>query len=953
MPDAPASPLPRVSVHVLGPVQVRIDGSESSVGGPVPRALLSRLIIAAGETVSDDTLIDDLWGPTPPPSARTTLQGYVARLRRILEPDRSGAPPRVLVRRGRGYALEVGEVDCEQFVMLSRRGKALLAAGDAGAAAETLDAAFALWRGSAHADVADLDFAAAEAGRLEDLRAAAFEDRMAAALVLGEHAPAAAQLTAFTVKHPLRERSWELLAVALYRSGRQGDALEALRRAREVLAEELGADPRPSLLAVQSAILAHDDAALGAHSPMSEAPDAPERDSSAPDPLTHNIPLPLSPLVGRSGQLAEIDALLRAHRLVTLTGTGGMGKTRLALESARIREDADGPWLVELAGAQDISQVTGAVATALGLTSPGGATALGAVLRERELLLILDNCEQVLDPVAEVVSTLLSRCPMLRILTTSREALGAPGELVHEIPPLSDGRAGEAVTLFVQRAAAQLGGFEPDDTELELLAILCTELDGMPLAIELAAAQCRTLSVQQLIANIDDRFAVLRGGPRTNARHRTMLAAVDWSYQTLSPSEALLFQSLAIFDGGFDLDAAGAIADTPDLLVDLGSLVDKSLVMVVGGDPRRYRMLETLRGYAARIREPEYTAQVRARHTRWVCELADAAYHGLREARSVDWMRRLELENANVRAALDANVHDDETYLRIAGGVYWYWFRAGHVAEALTHLKPALLHYDCVDRPTVSVPVQGRATAGLMVIRYLAGDLAGLMEAFGRLTDLADTAQDPAAHADAAVMLAFFEAGSGLTDQARAHAESALDFAVRTESRSTAAEALMCLGTADFRAGDFEAAGRNLGQAAQVAAECRYGWCEASALWIDAKTDLAQERWGGPAEHKLARMLHICESNADVTSRLVALATLAYALFRRGDHDAAAQLTGLVDQQGALIGYKPQAMDPIDLARYDDELRAGIPEERLEAGATRGRTLTRAQVWGLAVGSLR
>ncbi|MGW5076119.1 AfsR/SARP family transcriptional regulator [Rhodococcus sp. NPDC004095] len=945
-PTAPTPPPTSVYLQVLGPVQVLVGDSDLSVGGPVPRALLARLAVAAGESVSDDALIDDLWGDTPPRTAKLTLQGYVARIRKILDPHRPGARSRVLTRTGNGYALEPDATDWQQFTVLAEAGARLLAAGDAAAAADTLDAALDHWRGDAYADVPESESVAVEARRLDALRLDVVEDRMEAALALGEHGTAAARLDAFTRLHPLRERAWELSARAHYLAGRPGDALDALRRAREILADELGTDPRPSLLALQAAILAHDDA-LTPSDPDS-APATPEvaeaaaEPAAAPDPFARNIPLALTPLVGRSDPLTDLGALLRTHRLVTLTGAGGMGKTRLALEAARARTDVDGPWLVELAGARDGGQVADALATALGLTVSGGVDGIADVLRGRELLLVLDNCEQVVDSVAEVVTAILTRCPSVRVLATSREALSAAGEYVYEVPPMSDL---EGVQLFIERAAGQLGEFHPDPEERELLLRLCSELDGMPLAIELAAAQCRTLSVRQLIDHVDDRFALLRGGPRTNARHTTMLAAVEWSYQTLTESEQRLFQSLGVFEGGFDLDSARAVVDQAGLLADLGSLVDKSLVSVVGGDPRRYRMLETMRGYAARVREPDLTARLRRSHTRWICDLAEDAFLGLRGSDSSRWMRRLDLEIPNVRAALEANTGDLDTYLRIAGGVYWYWYRGGHVAEAISWLSPAVASGIAASG---SLPVRARAVAGATVIHYLAGDLPGLFTAFGLLAELAAEVTDPVSRADAETTLAFFEAGSGLIEQARTHARASLDFGTRAERLFTTAEALMCLGTADFRAGDLESAAAHLEEAAATAQRCGYGWCEASSLWIGAKVDLAQGRWGGPAEEKLTRMIRVCDDNADVTSWLVGLATSAYAAFRRGDHHTAAVLTGAVDRHGAAIGYRPAAMDPIDLAGYDAEVRAGLSPAALESGSRQGAALGRAGVSALA-----
>lgn len=952
--SGPSTPLPpptSVYLQVLGPVRVLVGDADVSVGGPVPRALLSRLAVAAGDVVTDDALIDDLWGEAPPRTAKLTLQGYVARMRKVFDPARPGAHSRVLVRRGNGYALDPDATDWQQFIALAGEGRNLLARGESGAAADILDAALDHWRGDAYADVTESGTVTTEARRLDALRLDATEDRMEAALTLGEHAWAAAQLDVVTRNHPLRERAWELLARAHYLAGRPGDALDALRRARETLAEELGTDPRPSLLALQASILAHDghlthpDPApvttpVPVTTPAPVAAPAPSP-ARAPDPFAHNIPLALTPLVGRHTQLRELAGLLGPHRLVTLTGPGGMGKTRLALELARARTDADGPWLVELAGARDTDQVADALATALGLTVSGGVDGIAEVLRGRDTVLVLDNCEQVVAEVADVVTAILTRCPTIRVLATSREALFAAGEFAYEVPPL-DG--GDDVALFVTRAAAHLGTFAPDDTERALLTRLCAELDGMPLAIELAAAQCRTLSVRQLVELVDDRFALLRGGPRTTARHTTMLAAVEWSYQTLTEPEQRLFQSLAVFEGGFDLDSARVVVGDTGLLTNLASLVDKSLVSVVGGDPRRYRMLETMRGYAALVRDPALTTTLRRAHIDWICELADAAFLGLRGRDSSRWMHRMEREIANVRAALTASADEIDTYLRIAGGVYWYWYRGGHVAEAIRWLAPAMTPHGAA---SAALPIHARAVAGAVVIHYLAGDLPGLFTAFGLLTDLAAQVIDPVARADAESTLAFFEAGSGLVDQARAHARASLDFGLGAERPFTAAEALMCLGTADFRAGDHASAALHLDESVAVAAGCGYGWCEASALWIGAKVDLAQDRHGGPAEKKLARMVRVCVDNEDVTSWLVAVATLAYAALRRGDRDRAALLTGVVENRGAAIGYRPAAMDPIDLARYDAEIRAALSPAELTNGWERGAALTRDEVTAL------
>ncbi|WP_433611432.1 BTAD domain-containing putative transcriptional regulator [Prescottella agglutinans] len=928
-----------VTVNVLGALEVRRGDQVLSVGGPNPRAVLIRLLIAEGRVVSDDALIDDVWEDDPPQSALVTLQGNISRLRKALGTGGDGAPA-ILVREGHGYALRPNGVsDVHRFQRLLDEGRALIGAGKPDDARILLADALGLWRGPAFADCGDRRFAVAEIRRLEELRAAAFEDLMAAELACGNTTGAAAALEPFTAQYPLREKAWELRALALYRCGRQAEALEALRCMRERLADELGADPGPGLAALEVAILRQDDALLGRATPVASAA------TESADAPTHNVPVPLTEFVGRADQLAEVAALLETHRLVTLTGTGGMGKTRTAIEVARRRNDPDGPWVVELAAMHDGEQLASAVATALGVVIRGGTDELLAILRDRNILLGLDNCEQVLEPVSIFVTELLGSCPGVRVLATSREALGAPGEFVYEVPALSTREGGDAVELFVQRASERTGGWTPEPEDLELLTTLCAELDGMPLAIELAAAQCRTLSVRQLVDNIDDRFTVLRGGPRANRRHTTMLAAVEWSYRSLSPSEQHLFQSLAIFEGGFDLDSARAVAESPGLLTDLHALIDKSLIKSLGGDPRRYRMLETLRSYAALQRPAGLTAELRRRHTDWVCRVADEAYLALRGPDCPAWMRRLDADFGNVRAALDANTRNPATYIRIVAGIYWYWYRRGAVAEGLFYLDP-IASMDHTEA-TVSTAVRSRALGGLTLIRYLGGDIAGLLEAFGLLAEISERIDDPGARGDANVILAFFESNTGLIDVARAHAGSALAAARDIESPHLAAEAHMCLGTASFRSGGFEEAAAHFAEAVRIASACGYGWCEGSSLWLHAKSELAQDRFDGPAERRLIRMTAITESLSDHTSWLVALATLAYARFRAGDHNTAARLTGVVDRYSELIGYVPSAMDPIDLQRYDTELRTGIAANQLRAGLERGRSLSRAEIRAL------
>ena len=925
-----------ISVRVLGALTVIRDGEPVTLGGPLPRALLARLIMSNGHMVPDATLIQDLWRDNPPRSAQLTLQTYVAALRKALEPERGRAAPEILVRRGTGYALVVdpGQVDAARFETLSTAGRDQLAAGDSESARRTISEALELWWGPAYADAANWDFAAIETVRLERLRADATEDLLAARSDCGEFAAVTAQLESIIATDPLRERAWELLALAHYRAGNQGDALQTLREARERIAEELGADPRQSLLELQDAILRHDPALMPRerHAVTVTAPGP----VGNPERPTGNIPLALTSLVGREEQIEQIGELLDSHRMVTLTGPGGMGKTRAALEVARERKDADGPWLIELAGVTRPGDTLDTVIATLGLTLSGGIGVLTSLLHDRDFLLVLDNCEHLLDEVAALATTVLQTCPKIQILATSREAIGVAGETVYEMPPLDD-----SADLFLERAGSAAADAEHADVEH-----LCAALDHMPLAIELAAGQSSTLSVRQIIDMLDDRFDVLRGGPRTNKRHATMQAAIDGSYFSLTDSQQQLFCDLAVFSGGFDLDAARQVTRHRHLLTDLNALIDKSMLKAVGGDPRRYLMLETLRSYARVQQDPDRAARLEKAHTAWVVAVATDAYLGLRGPQCLAWTRRLGADMDNIRAALSRDSTSPETYLEVVGNVYWFWYRRGHTDEGMRMLAPAL-----TASTDIPIATRVRAIAGRTIMSYLAADLPALFAALGTLGEVFATfdvdspdANEQVARGDAAVTLAFFESGSGLVDAGREHAAIALEIARRHNYPWTAAESLMSLGTADFRAGDHAAAAAHFTTALETARGCGYDWCAASILWIHAKSDIAQENWNGPAERKLGHMLVYCERADDLTSAMVGLFTLAYVLFRRSEPAAAAQLIGAVDDLTELTGFSPERMDVVELAAFGATMRDEIDPDVFAVESAVGRTLGLAGV---------
>ncbi|MFF3442966.1 BTAD domain-containing putative transcriptional regulator [Streptosporangium sp. NPDC002721] len=676
---------------ILGPTRIRLDGGRVVVvGGQGMRALLVMLLLDAGRVVTVERLIGGLYGDDPPASAANALQSQVSRLRRTL------GVQEMIEFHPAGYRLAAAAdtVDAHRFERLAADGRRALTSGEYDRAVGLLGEALSLWRGPALADVGEAPFARAPSARLERLRLDCVEDRVQAELELGRHRELVAELQELTAAHPFRERLYGQLMRALYGSGRQAEALEVYEGARRILGEEFGVDPSAELAAVHLAVLRADPALTGASGDVSgvAAGDA--------APVRSGLRAPLTSFVGREGETSGLRALLGETRLVTLVGPGGAGKTRLAGEvAAGERGDV---CFVELAPVLGEGEAAQAVLGALGVRDgglfpgrpvPAPLARLVAVLADRPMLLVLDNCEHLVAEAAELADHLLAACPGLRVLATSREALGITGEVLHPVAPLPVPRtgtaAGEALTypavrLFADRAAAVRPGFRVDDANVEQVLGICRALDGLPLALELAAARLRSLPVAEVASRLDDRFRLLSRGSRTALpRHQTLRAVVAWSWDLLDDDERALAGRLTVFVGGATLEAAGRVCGLrEDEVVDLlSSLAEKSLVERVGG---RYRMLETIRAYCAeRLAETGETEARREAHASYYADLAATADSHLRDAGQLEWLRRLDEERDDLHAALRWTVDTGRTRqgLRLLAGLAMYWWLRGRRSE--------------------------------------------------------------------------------------------------------------------------------------------------------------------------------------------------------------------------------------------------------------------------------
>jgi predicted ATPase len=701
--------MPPAEIRVLGPVELIGDENKTVPLAAKQRRLLAALVVEHGRACTVDELAESVWNASPPVSARNLVQVYVSQLRKALPEGIE------IVTRGGAYALEVapGRLDAARFEGLHGEARAARRDGNPPLAVSLADQALALWRGRAYGELAYEEFARAESERLEELRLVALEERFDAQLALGHHEEALGDVLAHVGENPLRERAHELAMVALYRSGRQTDALEHYAAFHARLSEELGLEPGPGLRELQRRILQQD---------------ADLEVVAVAAPAAARLPVPSNPLVGRERELDELRTLLgrRDARLIVLTGAGGSGKTRLALEAARETAGwfANGAQLVELAPLREPALVVPTIAHALGVAEDPGQEpleTLAAKLASRELLLVVDNAEQVREA-APSFARLVATAPRLTLLVTSRAVLHVSGEHVYPVSPLAED---DAVELFVEhsRRLEPAFGLTPEN-ESDVHEV-CLRVDCLPLAIELAAARIRTLTPRSLRERLDTRLDLLTGGPRDlPARQQTLRETIAWSVDLLGKRERDVFTRLAIFPGGATLEAAeavgGADLDTLAVLVD-----DHLLVRADAGGEPRFGMLETVREYALDLLGGA-RADVELALAEYFAGIADelrASASDQRERQRI--AKRLEPEIDNVRAALAASAAsgDSRLQMRLAGGLWRYWAARGPVGEGLEWIEGALATGD-----GAATAARAHALQGAAGLAWMRGDQARATE---------------------------------------------------------------------------------------------------------------------------------------------------------------------------------------------------------------------------------
>jgi predicted ATPase len=860
--------------QMLGPFEARVDGRRLDLRAAKPRSLLAILLLHANEPVSSDRLIDDLWAGRPPATATKTLQTYVSQLRKAFSES-------TIVTGPSGYRFNVGRdsLDAHRFERLLGEARG----ADPAVAEDTLRRALALWRGPALVDFAFEPWAHAEIARLAELRLDGLQDRIDADLALGGAAELVAELESLVDQHPLRERLRGQLMLALYRSGRQADALAAYRAARATLVEKLGIEPGPALRRLERSILDQDpelDARTTGTSAGATVRAAPSLGRS-------------TSFVGREKELREIRELLdRADvRLLTLIGPAGTGKTRLAVEATLGDGGSRETVFVELAPVFDPGLVATTIATTLGLSETSRARAIEALvlrLGSQRTLLVLDNLEQVLDA-APVLAELLTSAPGVQLLATSRAPLDRPEEHIYTVPPLEEA---DAIRLFDDRARAARGDFALSDENAEAVAELCVRLDGLPLAVELAAARIKLLSPRAILERLGGRLELLKAVPGAGLpeRHRTLRTAVDWSYDLLTTDEQMLFTSLGVFVGGFSLDGAIAIAGDLDLdVVDgIESLLNNSLLRterMSEGEPR-FGMLETMREYALeRLATRGDGEAMRRRHADFYLRLAEDAEPALLGPDQLRRARKLDSERDNLRAALSwaAESGETEVGLRTASALWRFWQMRAADVEGRGHLDRLLA--SGTGSPSARAVAQSRAAS----LAYYQGDFSAVHRYHEASLPIFRELGDEYNLWCGLDQLTMTLLAEGDADAARSVADDVLEMARQTHNRFRQANSLSHLGIVLAAQGELAAGQGAIEDAVRQAQEL--GNVRSIAHWTKALGAIAVLQQEHPrARDLLEQSLSLYRSLDDAWGILGSISSLALVALDEHDNGRARRL---------------------------------------------------------------
>ena len=886
----------------MGPLEVSCAGRPVQLGGHKQRALLVALVLNANRVVATNRLVEMLWGDEAPTTAVHALHVYLSQLRKALKA--AGSRPRI-GSHAAGYKLEVDpdELDIARFEHLVVAGREALTRSSAQTALTAFDRALSLWRGPPLADFASESFAAGERARLEELRILAFEDRFDAQLALGLHAEALVELQSVSSEHPLRQRMQSQLMLALYRAGRQAEASDVFQRLRSRLREELGMEPGPELQALLRQILTHDGA-------LQAAPGSAR---------VSNLPIQLTGFIGRGQAVATVRRLLGQHRLVTLLGVGGVGKTRLALEVASqlAAEEPTEVWLVDLSSVLDPARVPDAIGASLGLVTQGTRSTRAIVLERlatEPALLVLDNCEHLVAGCADIVRDLLQQAGATRVLATSRQPLQVPGEVTWPVPPLTLPPAGgisnsdavresEAVQLFEARARSADTDFELTGENAAAVVSICRTLDGIPLAIELSAVLVRGMSPSEINDRLTDRFGLLKeGGPGAHPRQRTLAGALDSSHQLLNEPQQVLFRRLAIFAGSFNLACAESVC-ADDLIPrsEVASivmqLVDRSLVArdAKMSSASRYRLLETVRSYARqKLSESGEERNVAAKHAAYHRDRAESVWNA--HPNAVREHAELNADIDDLRAAINwCCSAAPELGMEMLGALGYFILSLGYHPEALEWLNKLR---------TTSGPGRQVPTRTLIIearMREVQGDF----------------------------------------DAALAAVEVALAQSRRDEDRSSEAEAELEMGGIEINLGRYRRAGARLKKSL--------------ALF----TQLGQRRHVGRVLNEMGLMawhrgrLHAAKryfessiaaagSDSELENLAIPIGNLAAIVFKLGDLDRARSLIEQALGVARLHGMRPTVVAALGTLG-DIELKSGNPvaarqhyAEALDLGAVLG-----------------